>query len=226
MKKKSTWTLQSNRQTPLEMYMQLIKEQRNSDLRFKYVAIISSVGFILSLLIILITVRLPKTAPLVITVSDWGEAKYIGSVNKLSYNGIKVPAVAIEYQIQRFVTNLHEISSDPNIVKRNLKDCYSCCTMASAQKLTNRLKENNPLEKFGRAYKTVKIESILQLTKDSYQVDFIVNISDRAESQVKRIRNRGVISIKLMEPAKEDQVKNPLGIYITDFDFKEIGEEK
>ena len=98
--------------------------------------------------------------------------------------------------------------------------------MASAQKLTNRLKENNPLEKFGRAYKTVNIESILQLTKDSYQVDFIVNISDRAESQVKRIRNRGVISIKLMEPAKEDQVKNPLGIYITDFDFKEIGEKK
>ena len=74
MKKKSTWTLQANHQTPLEMYIQLIKEQRNSDLRFKYVAIISSVGFILSLLIILITVRLPKTAPLVITVSDWGEA--------------------------------------------------------------------------------------------------------------------------------------------------------
>lgn len=223
---KNSWLLRANRKTPLEMYADLIKEQRNSDRRFRFLALVGCAGFLLSLVMTIVAINQPKTIPLVITVSDWGEAKYVGNVSRNNWQGIKVPEIAIEYQLRKFVTNFYAVPSDPQVLKNNLNDCYSCCTAASSQKLSNRLRENNPLKKFGSVYKTVDIESVLQLTKDSYQVDFIVNNTDRIESHNTRIRIRGVLSVKLLEPAADDQIKNPLGIYVTDFDFKELGEEK
>ena len=223
---KTSWTLKASRKTPLEMYQDLIRAQRTSDRRFRFLAIVGCVGFLLSLVMTIIAINQPKTVPLVITMSDWGEAKYVGNVSRNNYQGIRVPEIAIEYQIRKFVSNLYAVPSDPQVLKNNLNDCYASCTVASSQKLSNRLKENNPLKKFGSVYKTVDIESVLQLTRDSYQVDFLVNNTDKVESRNTRIRLRGVLSIKLMEPTKEDLIKNPLGIYITDFDFKELGEEK
>lgn len=223
---KSSWTLRANRKTPLEMYQDLIRAQRNSDRRFRFLALVGCVGFILSLIMTIIAINQPKTVPLVVTVSDWGEAKYVGNVSRNNWQGIKVPEIAIEYQLRKFVTNFYAVPSDPQVLKNNLNDCYASCTVASSQKLSNRLRENNPLKKFGSVYRTVDIESVLRLTQESYQVDFIVNHTDKVESRNTRIRNRGVLSVKLMEPAKEDLIKNPLGIYITDFDFKELGEEK
>ena len=208
------------------MYQDLIRAQKNSDRRFRFFAIVGCAGFLLAIIVLVVAIRQPKTVPLVITVSDWGEAKYVGNVSRNSYLGIKVPEIAIEYQLRKFVSNLYSVPSDPQVLKNNLNDCYASCTVASSQKLSNRLKENNPLKKFGSVYKTVDIESVLQLTRDSYQVDFLVNNTDKVESRNTRIRTRGVLSVKLMEPAKDDLIKNPLGIYITDFDFKELGEEK
>lgn len=208
------------------MYQDLIKAERNSERRFRFLAVIGCVGFILSLILTLVAINQPKTVPLVVTVSDWGEAKYVGNVSRNNWQGIKVPEIAIEYQLRRFVSNLYAIPSDPQVLKNSLNDCYACCTSDSSQKLSNRLRENNPLKKFGSVYRTVDIESVLRLTRDSYQVDFIVNNTDRVESRNARIRNRGVLSVKLMEPSEKDLLKNPLGIYVTDFDFKELGEEK
>ena len=223
---KSSWVLRANKKTPLDMYQDLIRAQKNSDRRFRFFAIVGCAGFLLAIIVLVVAIRQPKTVPLVITVSDWGEAKYVGNVSRNSYLGIKVPEIAIEYQLRKFVSNLYSVPSDPQVLKNNLNDCYASCTVASSQKLSNRLKENNPLKKFGSVYKTVDIESVLQLTRDSYQVDFLVNNTDKVESRNTRIRTRGVLSVKLMEPAKDDLIKNPLGIYITDFDFKELGEEK
>lgn len=223
---KASWSFRASRKTPLEMYQELINAQKASDRRFRFAAVVSCVGFLLSIIVLAVAIMQPKTVPLVITVSDWGEAKYVGSVSRNSYQGIRVPEIAIEYQIRKFVTNLYAIPSDPQVLKNNLNDCYAACTVASSQKLSNRLRDNNPLKKFGSTYKTVDIESVLRLSRDSYQVDFIVNNSDKVESRVTRMRMRGVLSIKLMEPTKEDLLKNPLGIYVTDFDFKELGEIK
>lgn len=223
---KTSWVLKATRKTPLELYQELITAQRNSDRRFRFIAVVGCAGFILSLIVTLVAINQPKTVPLVITVSDWGEAKYVGNVSRNNWQGIKVPEIAIEYQVRKFVSNLYAVPSDPQVLKNNLNDCYASCTVASSQKLSNRLRENNPLKKFGSVYRTVDIESVLQLTRDSYQVDFFVNDTDKVESRVRRIRTRGVLSVKLMEPAKDDLIKNPLGIYVTDFDFKDLGEEE
>lgn len=84
------------------------------------------------------------------------------------------------------------------------------------------LRQDNPLKNVGKAFRTVDIETVLKLSESSYQADFVISDKDRTASRVRKRRFRGIISIKLLEPAKEDMILNPLGIYVTDFDFKEI----
>lgn len=167
---------------------------------------------------------MPKTVPLVITVSDWGEAKYVGAVSNYSYTGMRVPEIAIEYQLRKFITNRFSLPYDRSVLRNNLKDCYASLTRESATKLSAELRMNNPLNEAGKKSVTVDVESVLKLSAQSYQVDFIVLTSDTSGYVNIRQRMRGVLAVKLMEPAEEDQVLNPLGIYITNFDFTQVKE--
>lgn len=208
--------------SPLEIYEEFCHKDLMREKKFKIFAWTSCVGFIISLLICFYAVNLPKQVPLVITVSDWGEAKYVGNISRLNYQGLKVPSVAIEYQIRKFVSNFFEIPSDSAVLKKNLRDCYASVDAATAEKLSNILREDNPLKNVGKTFRTIEIESVLKLTDSSYQADFVISDKDKAQSRVNKRRYRGIVSIKLLEPAKDDMILNPLGIYITDFEFKEI----
>ena len=61
--------------SPLEMYEEFVHKDALRDKKFRIFAWASCLGFIISLLICFYAVNLPKQVPLVITVSDWGEAK-------------------------------------------------------------------------------------------------------------------------------------------------------
>ena len=208
--------------SPLEMYEEFVRNDALRDKKFRIFAWTSCLGFLIALLICFYAVNLPKQVPLVITVSDWGEAKYVGNISRLNYQGLKIPAVAIEYQIRKFVSNFFEIPGDTAVLKKNLRDCYASVDAATAEKLSNTLKEDNPLKNVGKIFRTIDIESVLKLTDSSYQADFVLSDKDKSASRVNKRRFRGILTIKLLEHAKDDMILNPLGIYITDFEFKEI----
>ncbi len=208
--------------THLYVYKKL-QEKDAADYKLLKTAFIVCASLLaLSLVVMVYAINLPRSVPMVITVSDWGEAKYVGEVSKLNYSGIKVPEIAIEYQIRKFVSNKYTLSTDANIVRKNLKDCYSCLTSSSSQKLSEELRKYNPLKDVGNIIKTVEIQSILNLSQNSYQVDFIVTTTSPAGRVENTARLRGVITTALMEPGNDDKVLNPLGIYIKNFDFTEI----
>ena len=62
----------------------------------------------------------------------------------------------------------------------------------------------------------------LKLSKDSYQIDYQVLTRQVSGSVVSNVTYRAVISVKTLQPSDEDIKDNPLGIYITAFDMKEI----
>ena len=218
------WTLEKSKTTPLDQYIHFVNTEKRQTLFWKYSAIISFVCLVAALAVLMYAVNLPKAFPLVITVSDWGEAKYVGEVSNYSYNGIKVPEIAINYQLRKFIINRFSIPYDPHILRSNLKDCYSALTRESAAKLSSELKADNPMQQYGKKIVTVEIETVLKLSTQSYQVDFFIITADRRGQINERMRMRGILAIQLMEPPKEDQVLNPLGIYITNFDFTQIKE--
>lgn len=219
---KDTWAKENASYTHLYVYKKLEQIEKSEKKKWKMIAIISVSLLLVSFLVMIYAINLPRTVPMVITVSDWGEAKYVGEIGKLNYEGIKVPKIAIEYQIRKFVINKYSISSDYAVTRNNLKDCYASLTNVSAQKLSEELENDNPLKNIGKAIKNVEIQSILGLSKNSYQVDFIVSSTSMNGKLLKTERKRGVLTIDLMEPAEEDKILNPLGIYITNFDFTDI----
>lgn len=219
-----SWTLSKSKTTPLEQYVNLVKEEKRQSARWKYFALVSFGCLVASLGVLIYAINLPKTVPLVITVSDWGEAKYVGAVSNYSYNGIKVPEIAINYQLRKFIINRFSIPYDPHILRTNLQDCYSALTRESAAKLSSEIKTDNPMRQYGKKIVTVEIETILKLSAQSYQVDFLIITADSRGQINGRERMRGILAVKLMEPPAEDQILNPLGIYITNFDFTHIKE--
>ena len=62
----------------------------------------------------------------------------------------------------------------------------------------------------------------LKLSKDSYQIDYQVLTRQVSGSVVSNVAYRAVISVKTLQPSDDDIKDNPLGIYITAFDMKEI----
>jgi type IV secretory pathway TrbF-like protein len=70
----------------------------------------------------------------------------------------------------------------------------------------------------------VEIESVLNLAGKSYQIDFITASSRPNETQMRRERMRGTLTVELLEPDHEDVLLNPLGIYVVAFDFTKIGD--
>lgn len=217
-----TWSKESVKFSNLYLYKKICDLNKTQMHKWKLLALGSLVIMLISLCIMFYALNLPRTVPLVITVSDWGEARYVGEVNKLSFQGLKIPKIAIEYQLRRFITNRFNISTDANVIRGNLKDCYSCLTSNSAQKLSEELKADNPLKLVGKLIKNVEIESILTLSKNSYQVDFIITSSSLTGRMVETERLRGVLSVETLEPNEEDMKLNPLGIYITNFDFTKL----
>jgi len=203
-------------------YDRIIGLQNKENRTWRIIAVASLSFLFLSLLLLLYAIKLPKTIPMVITVSEYGEAKYVGNVSKLSYSNMKVPDIAIQYQIKRFVTNMNTITSDAQVMRQNIRDCYNMLSGDAGLKLSNILKNDNPFDKFGDIKQSILLESILQLSPQSYQVDYIQSKITMTGVVTDRTRYRGIISIALLEPPEDKKIENPLGIYISDFDFTKV----
>ena len=203
-------------------YDRIIGLQNKENKTWRIIAVSSLSFLFLSLLLLLYAIKLPKTIPMVITVSEYGEAKYVGNVSKMSYSNINVPDIAIQYQIKRFVTNMNTITSDAQVMKQNIRDCYNMLSGDAGLKLSNILKNDNPFDKFGDIKQSILLESILQLSPQSYQVDYIQSKITMTGVVTDRTRYRGIISIALLEPPEDKKIENPLGIYISDFDFTKV----
>jgi type IV secretion system protein TrbF len=230
IKQKTSWQLDKNLPTPFDAgqeFDRLFGEQcKQTDFARRIAVISLFAAFIISLTSIVYAINRPKQAIIPVVITDWGEAKYAGDISKMSYQHIRIPEIAIQYQLRKFITNMYSVPADADVLKDNLRDCYASLTAVAAQKFSNILKQDSPLKEFGSKNVTVSIESVLSLSADSYQVDFIVNTARPDNSYQTHDRLRAVLTTQLLEPAKEDQIKNPLGIYISGFDIAPVEGDK
>ena len=189
----------------------------------RYVVIISCLAFFVSIGITLYAVSLPESIPVLVTMNDFGETQYVGAVSRRNYQNYNVPEIAIHYQVKNFVNLVHTLSTDRTVMRKSVSNTYHLLTSTTASKYTTMLKENNPFADFGDRTREVIFQTEpLQLSKDTYQIDFqvVTRLTNGNVFENKTIR--AVISVKVMKPSEEDIKDNPLGIYITAFDFKEI----
>ena len=214
------FTLPATRDTPLEIFMKFVRDEKIRENRWRIFAIASFGMLVLAVGVAIWAVSLPRSVPWVITVSDFGEATYVGPVTKLSYTGLKVPQVAIDYQMRQFVTKRFSVPADSAILRQNLTDVYRMLTQETSAKLTEEIKAgNDPRKMFGKELVTVEVQTILKLSEQSYQLDFFVTSTSLGGKVNYKDHMRGVLKVSMLEPSADEQKSNPLGIFFSGYDF-------
>lgn len=199
---------------------QVMKE--NGILKLALVVLIFIIA-VLSIGISFFLTKRTQVIPAIVTMNDFGQAQYVGEVSRKNFQNFNIPEVAMTYQVKDFINIYKSLSSDKAVVKRNIEKAYHLLTAVSASKYSTLLREDNPYKDFGDHTREVEFETEpLKISKDTYQVDYRLITRTLTGVIIKDIRQRAVITIKALNPTEEDIQDNPLGIYITDFDIKDI----
>ena len=195
----------------------------NENRILKFVVVVAVLSFLLSIGITIYAVSQPDSIPVLVTMNDFGETQYIGPVSKKNYQNFNVPEVAVQAQVKEFVNLMNTLSTDKTVMKKSVNKTYHLLTSTTASKYSTLVKEDNPFKDFGSRTKEVLFQTEpLKISGDTYQVDFQVVTRQLSGQMMSNESFRAVITVKMLQPSDEDIKDNPLGIYITAFDFKPI----
>jgi Type IV secretory pathway, TrbF components len=128
----------------------------------------------------------------------------------------------IKYFIAEFIKNARSMPLDPVIYDERRNSVYNFLTDKSQGRMDAEIQAEKSRRELGKKAVTVQIVSILPVEKsnNSYQVRWNeeeVIVGSGAKTVVPMT---GVFSIAISSPDKiEKAMKNPLGIYFTDFSF-------
>lgn len=221
---RTQWALDDNEATPfdaLREYDRLMGEKCRDARTWRMITAMSAMANAVMVAIVFWAFRQNKVVPILVSQNEIGEVRYLGST-KTAYSGATVTDTMVQAQLRRFITNMHTIPQDPDVLRNNLKECYAALTTASATKFTKHVQADSPFTDFGYRNRTVTIESVLSLSGDSWQIDFIVRTTNADGTGEKEQRKRAVLTTALLEPPEDDMILNPMGIYVSNFDVTDI----
>jgi type IV secretion system protein VirB5 len=175
--------------------------------------------FLVCLIFFIYAVSLQKTVPVLVNVMPSGESQYLGEVRQSAT--VQVPEAAIQYQARKFITNLRSVSTDSQVLYNNIDECYSMVTSTYEPVMTRFLREASPFDLVGKVRRSIEIESILKITTNSYQVDWIESTIDPTGNK-KNARVRALITMRVLPTTEQTIKKNPLGIYIENYEMTQL----
>jgi type IV secretory pathway TrbF-like protein len=194
--------------------------QKNARM-WQVVALINFLCLVFALIILAHAVNLPRDVPVIVTVNPDGQAAYIGKVSRAQYNNSSIPEIAKEYLIRELITKMHTWVIDYDAQQKYIAETNAIVQAGAISELDSFYRSNNPFMNMGERTRTVDIEPPLKQAEKTYIVYFTTTEKNRNGYTLRTIRWSALVNIDLFEPA----VKNPLGIYITNFDIKKIEEK-
>jgi len=132
---------------------------------------------------------------------------------------IKDPTI-IKFSLSEFIVNYRTIYNDKDVQVQMIKKAYDYVSANSPayNMLTQYFVDNPPFHQNKRV--VVKIISVLQLSKNNWQIDWEEKTFDDKGELIKTENYKGIIKFAIVPPTSEDRIlKNPIGLYITEFNF-------
>ena len=200
-------------------YADILLDKMREARLWRRTAFINILLFLVSLILFFYSVRQQKTVPVLVNVMPTGESQYLGEVRQSG--NIQVPEAAVHYQIRKFISSLRSVSTDYQVVYNNIDECFAMVTSGYSPIMRSMLIADSPFDLVGRVRRTVEIESVLVITGRSYQVNWTESVVDTSSSP-KILRMRGVVTVRLIPPTDATIKRNPLGIYIENFEMTEL----
>lgn len=147
-----------------------------------------------------------KFVPYIVEVNKLGETVVVGEIHAGTIKDQRI----IRAKVASFMKTLRTVSVDSAINKANVfyKD-----------------KATNPFELGKKINREVEIVSLLEMTSNTYQLDWKEKTFDKSGVLLYIKGYRALVTVYLIPTAVEsieDLIKNPLGIYIKDYSISEL----
>lgn len=191
--------------------------QKNARM-WQIIALVSLSSFFISLGICFYAVKLPKTVPVIVTVDTQGQATYVGTVNRSYWGRDKIPENAKTYQIKRLIANMYTWVIDRNAQNSYIHECETIIQGNAVSLLDSFFSENNPFNWIGVKTQSVIMEEPLRQTDKTYVIYYNVITLKNGHEESNR-RYSALVTLDFYQGIPES---NPLGIFITSFDIKEV----
>ena len=200
-----------------ERYGSYVKQVRT----WKIVAFLSMLTTLASVVGLTYIGSQNKLVPYVVEVDKLGNAQAINYAVQTNMNQTKV----IKYSLAEFIRNFRTIYGDPKIQKEMIYKIYRYLSPSySAYNIVNAYyKEDSPFDRQSTERVRVKVNSIVQINKDTYQIDWEEIVSDPRGMKIRTDSFKASISLVLVSPTKQAEIiKNPIGLYVKEFNFSKI----
>ena len=163
-----------------------------------------------------------RFVPYVVEVDTSGNVRAVQRAQEMA------PAnrAVIEAQLEKFITLSRRVTTDIGLQRAAIFGVYGMMTPddPSAGKMTEHLNGDEARTPFARAQRetvNTEVTSILQQTHESWQVDWIETVYERASGKRKeRFEMRALVQVYQASPlhmSEEALRSNPLGVYVRDF---------
>jgi type IV secretion system protein VirB5 len=189
---------------------------------WQIIALVSLVSFLISLGILVFAINLPKTVPVVVTVNPEGEASYVGRIDKSQYGSSTIPDIAREYQIKKLLNRMYQWVIDREAQQAYISEAMSIVQSNAIRQLDLFYRSNNPFTNIGEKTRSVTIDPPLKQTDKTWIVYFTTIEKNRSGYETKKTHWSALVNLEIYQPSPE----NPLGIYISNFDIKQLEEKK
>lgn len=199
-------------------FADILLDKMKETKRWRLTAFGSLLLFLTSLIIHFYDISRQRTVPVLVNVMPSGETQFLGEVRQGEVT--EVPEGAIVFQVRKFITNLRSISIDHQVLYNNIDECYSMITNTYEPVMTRMLTSSSPFNLVGRVRRSINIETIIKITANTYQADWIETSIEG--TQQRNVRMRALITTALLPVTDETIRGNPLGIYIDNCEMVEL----
>ena len=117
---------------------------------------------------------------------------------------------------------MHSWATDPDAQQLYINEALALVQKGAINELDLFFRRENPFAHNEDYTRTVVIESILHETENTYIVNFITDQKTVTGHPFKKYRWTALITITEFNP----NTNNPLGLYVTHFDIRLLGEVK
>jgi type IV secretory pathway TrbF-like protein len=159
-----------------------------------------------------------KLVPYIVEVDKLGTAVTAGFPQQIEYADARV----VRSTLGNFVSSFRSITPDAVVQKQYIDRTYALLRTSdpSTEKINAWFRDNSPFERSKKNTVAIEVNNIVALSTKTYQVDWTEFERDRKGKETGTRRFRGIATVALTAPQDESIIRlNPIGLYVTDFDW-------
>lgn len=192
---------------------------------WRLIAIIAVSALVACLGLLGYMMTLPETELVVIGVNDIGETKYYGSTRGISYDGYDNKDDIISNILTDFLKKTYTVTTDGELMYNNYAQAMCYLESGKRRSYEADIRDRDPFKDVGRIKNVVTVETVIPVSKSSYQVDWTEVTTELHGFQSEVVKKRGIFTFRRLTAKQynaldeKTRMNNPMGIYITDYNI-------